>query len=184
MVRATALALVLISTQSLALFDAQLLIGSVSGDIGGTSVKDGSTTDVAAHLDPIPLVPVGFGLRISHRKFDIEGATGSFEGIMVSPEVYAWFPFGSLKPYGKLGWVASGKFANDAFSYGGNTLKLTYDVSASYLGVGVIYSFIPLVGILLEYETIVDGKLKPDLDPLPSADLSTATIFIGVEVGL
>ena len=140
----------MMSHQAFAIFDAQLLVGQTTLKADSDEYS-GTRTDVAFHLDPIPLVPIGFGLNLSTQTVEKDGL--EIQGVIVSPEIYAWFPFGSFKPYAKIGVALGSKFKGDTMVPVGGVLTkaaVTYDYTGSHIGVGLIYSLVPLVGILLE----------------------------------
>ena len=109
-----------LSNNSFALIDVQALVGSDSGTIsGGNAFANGGKTSgtvmgVAVHLDPIPLVPVGFGIGIGAPtlKSEDSGIDETYTGFFVDLEVMAWTPIGffGITPYAKLGYRAYGLY--------------------------------------------------------------------------
>ena len=71
--------------QAFAIFDAQLLVGQSTIEVGSDEYS-GTRTDMAFHLDPIPLVPVGFGLNLSNQSVEKDGL--KLDGVIISPEIF------------------------------------------------------------------------------------------------
>ena len=116
---------VLFSQSSYALIDAQVLLGRRQMNLDmERKVKDipGSELHLAVHLDPIPLVPVAFGLSYGminaskSKTFTIATAT-DFEvkeitGHELSLEIMVWSPIDlfNITPYLKAGYVPYGVY--------------------------------------------------------------------------
>lgn len=183
-------------------FDAQILAGKrwyvLEGDDVETPVQS-QEISVAAHLSPIPLVPVSIGALInvgSFRKDDIDKSTGFikeaalFQGAL---DIQAWVPLiPILTPYARLSVPLYGVFALE----GGEGLTKyvsTSNLTGVQLSLGAKFSFIPLVSILLEAGTgmekikLTEEKLagtKND-DPDDKAYGANSKSFkLGVEVGI
>lgn len=199
-----ALALGTVSTQGYALFDAQVLYGQRTGkfEVGGVSeTLKGNEIKAAAHLSPIPLVPVGFGLSMSNVTYpDDKGAVSftDFQGLEASAEVTAWVPLPgfNIKPYAKLGYVIYGAYGQDGKTTDVNTgveqdVKSVYKPKGTTLALGLSWSPLPLVSVLFEYDTrnltlsaeefkVAGQKVGKGLD----LDNKTSSLLVGVEVGI
>ncbi len=161
----------MVSTPALAIFDAQVLVGKRSGDAEDTSDKtktglEGTEIQAAVHIDPIPLVPVAFGLYAAQGNFEFESGTSKLTGLEVGAQLYAWFPLGiaGLKPYAKLGFPLYSAFKQDV-----ETAVLTYSsifkATGPHIGFGLGYG-LPLlpISLLLEFDmgrqTIKEEEIK------------------------
>lgn len=194
----------LLASQSYAIFDAQAMIGKRSAKIepnSGTTSSNLSGNDirVSAHVDPIPLVPVAFGLSynmVSYPDDDANFTFTSFTGNEINLEVMAWFPFGDFKPFARVGYTLMGAYIQESdLAQGPLTVKqkTTYKPKGTPIGIGINYSLAPLIGILLEYD-LLNTKLEADKLTVGGTD-STITssndvkaggssIMLGVQVGL
>lgn len=187
-----AMMLLLPAGSSYGFFDAQALVGKRKGDVGKTSV-DGDELTLAVHLDPIPLVPVAFGLSLSHVNFSGESdpAKLSFDDIVGQEyvaEVMAWVPIGlfGFKPYGKVGYTVGGNYKFKGLVDAGSPPSTdpesyTYTPAGTHLSIGLKWSPLPLIGILAEYK-MSDQELKKS--GRPTADYKTSSLLFGVEVGI
>ena len=186
------------------IFDLQLFGGQRSAGMkptGGTSSTiTGSEMKAAAHLDPIPLVPIGFGLAATSLSFTKDNSKLTFDkitGSEVSFEVMAWIPkmIISLEPYVKVGYVLTGAY--DMTAKANNSLgvpvkaKSLYKASGYDLAAGVTYSPLPLIGFILEadkrMETLKSDKITVDGITVPKgADIKNDSLsfLLGLEVGL
>ncbi|MGE0173559.1 MAG: outer membrane beta-barrel protein [Oligoflexales bacterium] len=183
---------------SYAVFDAQLLLGQRSAKIqpegAGSSTGKGQVVKLAGHLDPIPLVPVAFGVSAAQVDFKDDFEAGSsFKGTEIGVEVMAWVPLDlwNINPYGKLGYTVLGAYTMDTED-DGNDIKAVYTPNGLNFAIGLKWSPLPLVGFLLEFdngsgelkekETKVNGEKftgdKTDFDS------SHTDILVGVQVGL
>lgn len=193
-----------VSTQSYALFDAQVLYGQRTGKFEATGVSEtlkGNEIKAAVHLSPIPLIPVGFGVSLSNVTYPEDStsfAFKDFQGLEASAEVTAWLPLPGLdiKPYAKLGYVIYGAYGLDGTTTDATTgldveTKALYKPSGTSLALGLSWSPLPLVGFLLEYDSR-SLKLKPEELKVGGQKLATgneldnknSTILVGVEVGI
>lgn len=184
--------LLLSAAPSYGFFDAQALVGKRTGDVGNVAV-DGDELTLAAHLDPIPLVPIAFGLSLSHVNFsgETDPAKLSFDDIVgqeYAAEVMAWVPIGlfGFKPYGKLGYTIGGNYKFKGVLDAGSTASTdpasyTYTPSGTHLSIGLKWSPLPLIGILAEYK-MSNQELKKS--GRPTAKYETTSLLFGVEVGI
>jgi len=192
----------LLASPAWALFDAQVLTGKRSTDfkLGSTSnTESGTEMKVAAHLDPIPLVPVGFGLSLSQITWDKSDNLGfkSLDGFEVGLEVQAWLPIdlGGFQFYGKLGYTAMGAYVTtltDATT--GQDYKLAYKPSGTYLAVGAKYLFLLRLGVMLEMESGNRKLAFDEVKDLPAGldaslfksdgDATNTSFLLGVQAGI
>lgn len=144
-------------TQAWGVAGVQLLVGKRWIDDAGSSGIEGQ---LCGFLDPIPLVPVGFGLYLSRASFEdgsseISSESGSTSvsadvtSVEAGPEVQAWLPLPGLglTPYLKVAYALYGTFQGEAGS-------ATYSGEQSGLHVrpGVQWSPIPLFSVLLQLD--------------------------------
>lgn len=191
----------LAASPSYALFDAQLLLGSRSGEVDGDEMNSSDFT-LAAHIDPIPLVPVAFGVYMNQSTWDVNADDHGFTegtGLEAGLQVYAWLPIGiaGLKPYAKLGLpvYSAHKFDGSMEVLGESVDYSTVaKTSGTHMAFGASWKPVPLmpVSVLLEmdigsqkYETIEATAGDSDLDDaLKEVDYSSTSFLIGVEAGL
>ncbi len=190
----------LLASPAWALFDVQVLTGKRTTDfkLGDTSkTESGTELKAAAHLDPIPLVPVGFGLSLSQINWDKSDELGfdSLDGYEVGLEIEAWLPIelGGFEIYGKVGYTALGGYVG-TYDVSGQDVKLALKPSGTYIAVGAKYLFLMRLGVMLEIES-GNRELKFDevkdlptgVDPAlfkVSGDATNTSILLGVQAGL
>lgn len=165
----------------------------VDPDGGDSKTFSGTPMRVAVHLDPIPLVPVSFGLGVGI--WTVDGESGSAftkggGGNEISLEVKGWIPFVPIvTPYGRLGYVISS--ASNAVLEGDNSLKAKYLVGGTQLALGAEWSPLPLIGVIFEVVTsnltfaldnyeIGGQQVSSDAD----AKVTGTDILVGVSVGI
>ncbi len=188
--------------EAFALFDAQVLVGKrwyeLEGE-GETTPVQSQEVSVAAHVSPIPLVPVSFGALInvgSFRKDDIDESTGYikeaalFQGAL---DIQAWVPLiPILTPYARLSIPVYGTFALEG-GEGATKYVSTSSLTGVQVSLGAKFSFIPLVSILLEAGTGMEkiklteeklaGTKNNDLDD-KAYGANSKSFKLGVEVGI
>lgn len=193
--------LAMISQPAFALINAELFMGSSSvkfkafpdtkeGDLSGTHMN------VSVLVDPIPLVPVAFGLGIQQPTLTgkIDGNEYDLKGVSFDLLVKAWSPvsLSGFTPYGKLALTIAGGFKS---TWDGN--ELVYKNSGTSLALGVSYSVIPLVAVLFELgmpaqDMEVDSAKGKDVPTTVSLNLqkgkkgtlSGTNLLIGVQAGI
>lgn len=188
-----------IATPAWALFDVQVLTGQRKTEFkgsGSSNEETGQELKLAAHLDPIPLVPIGFGLSVAQISYDDFGGFEEVTGTEVGLEVEAWFPlelFG-LVPYAKLGYTVlgayEGKYSGTALP-GGEQPRAIYQPSGLYVAAGLRWEFLLRLGVMLELEKST-RKLSfdkyEDLGSLSLAkedlDADSTSILLGVQAGI
>ena len=155
------------SSQSLALIEGQVLMGQRSSSSGELDYK-GTENKLSVYLDPIPLVPVGFGVTMAQATVTTEvlGAEVEQKQSETTLDVTAWLPMGiaGFKPYAKLGYVVAGKYESST------------DVSGTKMAAGLRYSPLPLFGVMLELEK---SAMK-----LGEASIDNMGILLGAYAGI
>lgn len=197
-----ALVLLLNATPAWAIFDAQVFYGqrnSTSKAKGAASdTIKGNELKAAAHLSPIPLVPIGFGASVSTVTYEKdEPSYKDFSGLEGSLEVTAWLPFVPvITPYAKLGYIVFGGYAfeSDLVTPGAATteMKTTFKPKGTTAAVGLRWSPVPLVGLMLEYDmrqvTLEADEVKMNGLKVSAAgsdlDVKSNTVLFGVQIGI
>lgn len=191
----------LLASPAWALFDAQVLTGKRSTDFkfgNSSNTESGTELKAAAHLDPIPLVPVGFGLSLSQINWDKSDKLNykSLDGFEVGLEVEAWLPIdlGGLQFYGKLGYTVLGAYVATTELTPGQDIKLAYKPSGTYIAVGAKYNFLMRLGVMLEVESgnrelefdeVKDLPANVDASAFKSKGEAQNTSFLlGVQAGI
>jgi hypothetical protein len=190
------------SSSSFALIDAQLEVGqrNATWEQDSTSTKTSSQVlRASVHLDPIPLVPVSFGLGAYSETWKVNatdhGLT-SLQSFTVTPEVLAWIPLGDLRPFARLGYsILSGYSGKAALGTGAAATTGTMALAGSglHLGAGLEWNIpvVPLLSIIggLEYAS---ERVKLAKDKVGDVDVSatykpinlkSTAILVGVKVG-
>jgi len=193
-------AALMVGTPSYGLVDVQALAGKRSGDFktkgSDASKLEGTEIVVAAHLDPIPLVPIAFGASFHVQTWDKDKLeVKSAESSLVNLEVMAWIPAVPIvTPYAKVGYTVVGAMhvkSDVDLGAGPQELDRLYKVSGYNLTAGVNYPMIPLVGILLEAD-MGTHEIAPDKIKLGGTELdgdaykatsSTTAFRLGLQVG-
>lgn len=189
------------ASPAFAIFNVQVLGGQRNAEFdvqgaGSDYDKSGSELRFAAHLDPIPLVPVGFGLSFAQTTFDdinfAEGLTvpvkGKIDGTDVDLEVEAWLPLdiAGLLPFAKISYTVAGQYET---SIDNTDTKIKYKPSGASLSVGVKYEFLLRLGVLAQVEF---GRRKLDFDKADNAggasfsdvDQNSTSYLIGAQAGI
>ncbi len=192
---------VLVSTPAWALFDVQVMTGKRNTTFKSSGVsEDGSGTELkaAAHLDPIPLVPIGFGISVAQTSWDKLEKSGyqKVDGFDLGLEVEAWLPLqvAGLVPYAKIGYTVAGAYAAKLSPIGGDEPSLLYKPSGLYLAAGLRWEFLLRLGVMFEVEkatrTLAFDKVT-DLGSIPTGtitgkdiDADSLSLLIGVQAGI
>jgi hypothetical protein len=191
------------ATSASAFFDVQVLGGkrwyelNRNGETGGVASQE---VNVAAHVDPIPLVPVAFGAGVALgnlRKGDWGKDVETAQVFQAGLDIMAWLPFVPVvTPYARIKVPLVGTITTKEkitpTSGGSEELKSTTKLTGYHLNAGVKYSPLPLIKLLVEVgmgmekskldEAKVDGK-KVDA-PKDSNDAKSKTLLVGLEIGL
>lgn len=192
---------VVLSSQAQAFVDAQALIGQRSATIEGNNVSDKATAtevNLSVHIDPIPLVPVSFGGYLSTLDYDTDAdgdlRAATLKGTEAGLEVMAWLPMVPvITPYAKLGLPVYSVFKADLIDTDPVT-NVTREIpavmksSGLHLGIGAMWSPLPLVAILAQVDLgtqkmkveEVDGQ-DPNVDDF---DYKSTGFLLGVRVSI
>jgi hypothetical protein len=200
------------SSSAYAIFDAQLLYGHRRTTFESKSHSEtlgASEVQLAAHLDPIPFVPVALGLYYINHAYNPEKdgdvyKLDELKGSQIGAEIYAWLPILStnFSLFGKFGYTFWGEYegSNKALLItDGNTTiaagKTDVDLKMTgmKLGVGLKWSPIALVSALIEadyqqekweFDEIKIAGNKASTAGFDDIDAKGWTILIGAQVGL
>lgn len=193
------------ASKAQALISAQAEVGSRMASIempnsDKKATASGAELQVTAQLDPIPLVPVGFGLMIATTNLNIKDSDDvkKLTGTFVVPHISAWVPNPTdFKPFARLGYAVygtlsgSGTLPDDAGPLAGKEINEAYSLTGPLLGVGVKWSFLPLVSAMFEYQ-MFNPKLKLTKleiagesfkETASEAKMTSGAVLVGVEVG-
>jgi len=162
--------------------------GSSSKSLSGTSIQ------LAGHLDPIPFVPVAFGLRILNETFKPSVADHGLKTLTSTafvPEVEAWLPLGDLKPFARIGYtlVSAYKGSMDLGPLGSG--DVAYKSTGTRLAAGINYSLLPLISFTAAFEqsnetfSVSDLKISGvDKSQVPDVKFNSTAITVGVKAGI
>jgi len=208
MLRLVALPLALLHAGSaFALIDVEALAGKRWYKLDLTPQQDVSATEVAlaAHIDPIPLVPVSFGARVSQAALNTKDLKNYYGAASVSTasvleaglDIMIWVPLVPIfTPYARLNIPVYGlwKVAGSATNGSATPRDFTHDarVSGAQLSVGFKYSPLPLIGVLLEVNHAAESWKETESKVAGQSlavdaknhVLTSNALFLGVEVGL
>lgn len=194
------------SGSAFAFFDAEALVGRrwyemESKDAAGKTVTHGvqsTEIDLAAHIDPIPLVPVAFGASLglgTLRKEDLGSEAVSGSTFEASLEVMAWLSMVPVvTPYARLKYPVVGSTSQE-FKSSGVKIEATGKLSGPHINAGVKWGPLPLVKVLLEAgmgmqtgettEVKVGGtKATLTSDDKKAQNTNSKCFLLGVEVGI
>ncbi len=198
-------ALFLMSESSFAFLNFNGAVARRWNETGSSGDKFGSKSDaliLSAHIDPIPLVPVSFGLMTSFEKIDNkdwgDGCGSAPLWTDVGAEVKAWLPIPGtgISPF--LGvryflWSQMQANCTDTFENILTTSKVTLSKDGLTFIPGISYHVAPLVSIFAMAE-IFEGKLKAKVDNSSSTGGSFSgssstpyrfkSLGLGVSVGI
>jgi hypothetical protein len=190
-----------VSSPAWAIFNAQVLAVNRNAKFSSSGSQSdtlkGSELRAAAHLDPIPLVPIAFGLGISQTSWTDDSTklgVDKIDGVDLDLEVEAWLPLelAGLVPYAKVGYTVGGAYAFEVTTGTSFNPKVVYKPSGVTLHVGVKYEFLLRLGIMAEYETgtrkLTFDKVKDagslTLSNLKDIDENSSSFLIGVQAGI
>ena len=200
------LAAMLSASSAFALIDAEALVGRRWYTLGTDPASKISSQEVAvaAHLDPIPLIPISFGARVAMGTLNegqvknafgassIDQATVAEAGL----DVMAWIPLVPIiTPYVRLNipvygvWAVKGKV--NTLIAGDVALAQQAKLSGTQVSIGAKYSVLPLVKVLFEAnygkETWKPSEFTVAGQTIPSGTesytLNSQAVFLGLEVG-
>ena len=189
------------SGTSFALFDGEVLVGKrwyKFENSGGTSYNVASQEMYAAvHLDPIPVIPIGFGLGAIAG--DLQGEDFGGQGIdeaklvELDLEVKAWIPMVPVvTPYVKVKVPLSAKLAVKGKDAANAEFAEVYKLTGMHLNAGILYPVIPLVKIVLEVgkstqkrelEERKVASVKQSLTGTTKENTNSDNFLVGVQIG-
>jgi len=196
--------LLLHAGSALAFVDGEVLVGNRWYQLDTTPKENVTSQEImaAAHIDPIPFVPVSFGADVTLgtlKKGDLPysgiSQAKTFEAAL---DVMAWIPMVPvITPYVRVRLPVVGTWTEEftAPDINGNSVKYeaTSKISGYDLHVGAKWSPIPLVRIMAEVGKGME-TLKPDeykvagtktsIPDSKSQDLGSSLFMVGVEVGI
>ena len=191
------------TSTALAFIDGEVSVGKRSGTwaIDGTSKSISSTSiQMAGHIDPIPLIPVSFGLRLISESYNAnmtDHSVKSLTSTAIVPEVTAWLPMGDLKPFARIGYTLlspyKGTTEYDADADGTTSnVSVVYKSSGPRITAGIEYSLLPLISFLAAIEHSTE-TLKMTSGKAGAIDLTSVAkdikftsnaILVGAKVGI
>lgn len=191
------------SGTSFALFDGEVLVGKRWYKFENTGDKANGVASqevyAAVHLDPIPLIPIGFGLGAIAG--DLKGEDFGGQGISEAKlleldlEVKAWIPMVPVvTPYVKVKVPLSAKLAIKGKEAGatGAEYAEVYKITGTHLNAGILYPVIPLVKIVLEVgkstqkrelEEYKVASIKANLVDVKKENTNSENFLVGVQIG-
>lgn len=192
----------LLTSQAFAFMDAGLEYGVRNNKWEQDSTSKGisaQTIRASLHLDPIPLVPVGFGLGLYSETWKVSEADHGLKNLSsfsVVPEVTAWIPLGDLKPFARVGYsVLSGYTGKGAIAVGTETVdgSVGYAGAGLHIGAGIEYSVpvVPLLSVIgtVEYSSerlkLAQDKIGDTEVPGSRKNVTTSgtALLAGVKLG-
>lgn len=194
-------ALALQATSALAIFDVQVMAGKRWYQLKGDFDENVASQEVAiaAHIDPIPAVPVAFGVSAAMgtlNKDDVGDGVKEATTLEAGLDLMAWVPMVPVvTPYGRLKYPFMGAIAleseNEVSPGVTEKTAISYEISGPTIGVGVKWSPLPILDLLVEVQR---GMQKYDLDEYKvdgvkqsgdvSGDLQSDAVLLGLEIGL
>ena len=141
-------------------FDVQAMIGKRWYEFESDGTKTGVQSqeiDIAAHIAPIPVVPVGFGVGLKLgelRKEDLGSDVSEAKVFEAGLDITGWVPLiPIITPYARLNIPLIATSATKSkvdLGAGKVEYASTSKLSGFHLNAGVMFSPIPLVGVLVE----------------------------------
>jgi len=191
------------SAPAVAFIAGELSIGKSSATWNGRSGSiplSATTVSLAAHLDPIPLIPIGFGLRAYSDTYQDKSQFKLKSSGRYAPEIMAWLPLGDITPFVRLGYLLTSRYTESTQATSG---AATADMDFSWRGTGptmaagIKYSILPLIQLMATYERSaealtydsakVTGGTAIDHDWKSTAKnftLNSSAILIGISAGI
>ena len=200
------LAATLSASSAHAFIDAEALVGKRFYHLATPKALDVTSTEVAvaAHIDPIPLVPVSFGARVGVGTLD-NGPLKTYFGaasidnasiVEAGLDVTAWIPMVPvITPYARLNIPVYGAWAVKGKILGLSQLAVPFEengkISGMQLSIGAKYPILPLIKVLVEAnlgnETWKESTYTVDGSGISSNTsshaLTSKAVFLGVEAG-
>jgi hypothetical protein len=182
---------VVVTAPAQAFVDVELSAGKRSGTYDSKAITS-STVQMAAHLDPIPLVPVAFGLRMISDSYSTTMADQGIKSLTstaIVPEIAAWLPLGDLKPFARVGYTVVSAYKGTVEILGTN-ISVPMTGSGPRIAVGIQWSLLPLIsltaalehsGETLTLKAITSGAITI---PATTIKLNSNAILLGAKVGI
>jgi hypothetical protein len=186
------------SGTSFALFDGEVLVGkrwykweTTGSDTAGVASQE---VYAAVHIDPIPVIPIGFGLGAISGDLNKDDLDGVEEAkiLELDLEVKAWIPMVPVvTPYVKVKVPLSAKLAMKG-SDAGVDYAAIYKLTGMHLNAGILYPVIPLVKIVLEVgkstqkreiEEYKVASVKQDLSGFKKENTNSDNFLVGIQIG-
>lgn len=184
---------ILTAFPALALIEGELSVGNRTGEFSGKSLS-GTTIELAGHLDPIPLVPVSFGIRVVNDTFNPSVADHMFKSLSstaIVPEVSAWFPFGDIKPFARLGYSLVSVYKGTVETTDNSTTPsgdVAYKSTGVRMAAGINYSVFPFVALSAALEQSAEklsvSEKSAGVTIESEMDFKNTAIVVGVKAGL
>lgn len=165
-------------------------------EVDGTPAKGVSANviEFAAHLDPIPLIPIGFGLFASSINPSTDDLGASSASLMqMGLDLHAWIPLVPFfTPYVRVKYPFSGDLKVSGQSIGGgNTADTTYKLTGAHVDIGAKFSFLPLIKILVQagrsMDTIEISEYKVNgtkQSTTVGGKAPASSVLLGLEIGI
>lgn len=189
------LSLFLVASSAHALISGGLGVGIKNAqisDINNSSTLKANELAAYVHLDPIPLIPIAFGVAVFSDQYSGDTTFTSLSNVSIVPEIKAWFPFGNLRPYVRAGYLVYSNYTGKETVVGNQEATINYRGLGYRLGAGLTYSILPLIKIFAEVGYSSE-EAKPknftvnDVDQstnIPNLKILAQTGLIGVDVGI
>ncbi len=189
---------------SVAIISVEAMTGSTTFELKNSALETkhdvkAQTLGVGLHLDPIPLVPISFGIQalLPVTTSNNDDAFPEYAGSDISAQIAAWSPIALWKitPFVKLGATIIGKAVTKANrTIAGVTTKVPvdYNTTGSHVSLGLRYGPIPFLNLVLEYQlatlTLKPTKDETDISGINSMNYkykgTAASMLLGLEVRL
>jgi len=173
--------------------------GSWDSGSGDSVTGSGNETRFDVILDPIPLIPIGFGVAVASGKYGFAAEDGISDTtyIGVIPEIKAWLPLPitSLTPYLKVGYNVAGAYKGKvAGSVQGQAtdVDMVFAAKGTHLAAGLSYKLIPTLALALEYSQ-TDETLSVNSAEILGMDVSSqfedfklksSAVLVGIDFGI
>lgn len=178
---------------AMALIEGELSVGNRTGKFSEKSLS-GTTIELSGHLDPIPLVPVSFGVRVVNDTFNPTVADHSMKSLSATaivPEVAAWFPLGDIRPFARLGYtlVSAYKGTMEA-TVNGSTVSgdVAFKSTGVRMAAGVNYSILPLIALSAAFEQSTEKlSVSEKLAGVPDEsdfEFKNTALIVGIKAGI
>jgi hypothetical protein len=199
---------------SQALISAQIFKGWNHGTFNGTISGDkpvevtGGSTSVAVLIDPLPLIPIAFGVGASFPQGNLRDSNDnklSYTGHQFDVEIMAWSPISlsSLTPYLRAGHIIAGsstytQIAKIPVSIGSHTSpagaenKYRLGAAGNFVGLGLRFDFLAVISFMGEARVQisqlpvqqVDFAGTDITDDVPKQSYRDMNFMIGASVGI